>query len=375
MHGDGGGLFLKVSSKTARSWLFLYRSGDKRTELGLGPYPSIGLSRARELAAELRTARAEGIDPKQARDKKRERSVTFASCAEEMLSDLSPGWSERYRYSYRRSLMVEAVALHDMPIATISTDDVLRVLQPLWLTREDNALRLRMRIEKLFDWAKARALRQGENAARWRGHLANLLPKQNRIQHHYAAMPYQDVPAFLAELRGVSGYGARGFELLILTATRSIEVIGAEWSEFDLDAKVWAIPPQRMKGRREHRIPLSDQTVEVLNALAAIRRGPFLLPSYDANQHAHRSLLDHVIRRLGHDCTVHGFRSSFADFAREQTAAKSETIELCLSHSIGPALVKAYNRTDLFQMRTALMQQWATFCCTPFGGNVVSLRR
>jgi hypothetical protein len=175
-HNDGGGLYLRVGSKTARSWLFLHRSGGKRPELGLGPYPSISLSRARELAAELRTAKAEGVNPKQMRDKKRERSATFTVCAEEMLSDLSPGWTDKYRDQYRRGLTVEAAALADMPIAAVSTDDVLRVLAPLWTKQPDAAQRLRPQLEKLLDWSKARGYRDGENPARWRGHLANLLP-------------------------------------------------------------------------------------------------------------------------------------------------------------------------------------------------------
>jgi integrase len=362
-----------VTSKTARSWLFLYRSGGKRPEIGLGSYPDVGLSRARERAAELRTARAEGIDPKQARDKKRERSATFAVCAEEMLSDLGPGWSRRYRHQYRRSLTVEAEALGNMPISAVSTDDVLRVLAPIWLTRSDGAQRLRLRIEKLLDWAKAKGLRQGENPARWRGHLANLLPKQNKLSRHYAAMPYQDVPTFLAEVRGKSGYGARGLELLILTATRSAEVIGATWDEFDLAAKVWAIPTARMKSRREHRIPLSDRAVEVLNELAAIRRGDYLLPSHAAGRHASHAVLDQVVKRLGRQCTVHGFRSSFADFATERTAAAFEVVELCLAHVVGNAVVQAYRRSDLFERRAVLMRQWASFCSTPTADNVVTL--
>jgi integrase len=375
MHGDGGGLYLNVSSKTARSWLFLYQSGDKRTELGLGPYPAIGLSRARELAAEYRTARAEGIDPKQARDRKRERSATFASAAEEMLSDLGSGWSARHRDQIRRSLTVGAAALANLPIAAISTDDVLAVLAPIWPT--DGARRLQRRIETLLDWAKARGLRQGENVARWRGHMAVLLPKRSKVQRHYPAMPFQDVPAFLAEVREVSGYGARGTELLVLTATRSNEIIGARWSEFNLDTKppYWVIPAERMKSRKEHRVPLSSQAIEVLDELAAIKRGEYLLPSWDAGRHASHSVLQHVVKRLGHTCTVHGFRSSFADFAREQVGAAHELIELSLSHSIGSAVVQAYSRSDLLRRRATLMQQWSDFCSSSIADNVVPMRR
>jgi integrase len=349
LHGDGGGLHLKVKSKTARSWLYLYSSNDKRTELGLGPYPAIGLSRARELAAEYRTARAEGLDPRQERDRKRERSATFASAAEEMLSDLGSGWSERHRDAYRRSLMVGAARLASLPIAAISTDDVLAVLAPIWPT--DGARRLQRRLETLLDWAKARGLRQGENVARWRGHMAVLLPKRSKVQRHYPAMQYQDVPAFLAEARDMSGYGARGLELLILTATRSNEIIGARWSEFNLDARppCWVIPAERMKNRKEHRVPLSSQAIKVLNELAAIKRGDYLLPSWDASRHASHSVLQHAVKRLGRTVpTVHGFRSSFADFAREQVGAAHELIELSLF-----AQHRVCRRASLFQNRLA----------------------
>jgi integrase len=373
-YSDGGGLYLNVRSKTARSWLFFYVSDNKRTELGLGPYPDIGLSKARELAAELRSARAEGIDPKQARDKKRERSATFAVCAEEMLSDLSPGWTDKYRDQYRRGLTVEAAALADMPVTAISTDDVLRVLEPLWTQQPDAARRLRPQIEKLLDWSKARGLRQGENPARWRGHLANLLPKQNQIKQHYAAMPYQNVPTFLAEVRDVAGIGARGLELLVLTAVRSNEIRAAEWSEFDLAAKVWTIPTHRMKARREHRVPLSDRAVAILSELAKTRRSHFLLPGYDSSRHGSHELLRGVVQRLGRQCTVHGFRSSFRDWAAERTMVPREIAEMALAHMIGTATELAYLRSDLFEKRAELMQQWADFCGSTVG-NVITLQR
>jgi integrase len=278
-HGDGNGLYLQVRG-ASRSWLYMYRWNGRRVELGIGPYPSLGLARARQIAAELTSAKAEGIDPRQARNKRRDHSISFGQCAELMLADLEPGWTNaRHRYQYRRSLIVEAAALRDVPIGAIGTDDVLRVLQPLWLTRQDSAQRLRLRIEKLLSWARARGFRHGPNPAAWRDHLVNLLPRQTRTKQHYAAMPYQDVPAFLAEVRDMSGRGARGLELLILTAVRSQEIVKAEWSEFDLADKTWTIPAQRMKSRREYRVPLSDRAVAILIKLAKTRRSDLLLPS------------------------------------------------------------------------------------------------
>jgi integrase len=374
MHGDGGGLYLKVSSKSSRSWLFLYRSGGKRTELGLGPFPSIPLSRARQLAAELRSARAEGIDPKQARDSKRDRSATFGACVEAMLSDLGPGWSKQHLQQWRHSLIAQAAALHDLPIGKVDTDDVLRVLAPIWMTKPESAQRLRLRLERTLDWAKAKGLRQGENVARWRGHLINLLPKQNRIKQHYPAMPYQDVPEFLVRVQALDGYGAAGLRLLILTAVRSKEVIQARWDEFDLANRIWVVPAVRMKGKREHRVPLSDAAIDTLNELMAVRRGEFILPSHDANHHASHSILDHVLYGLGENVTVHGFRSSFRDWAAERSSCPREVIEMALSHVVGSAAERAYARSDLFERRAALMAQWGAFC-TGAVGNVVALRR
>jgi integrase len=289
MHSDGGGLYLRVTGKTARSWLFVYRVGTKRTELGLGGYPAITLSRARELAAELRAARAEGIDPKEARTARKRRSVTFGDVAGEALAAWTPGWTARHAGQVRKSLTVDAAALRDMPIAAVDTAAVLSVLQPRWLTTPDTAQRLRLRLELLLDYAKAKGLRDGENPARWRGHLRNLLPRQNKIRQHYAAMDYRDLPQFMAEVRNVEGYGALALHLLVLAAARTTEVIGARWSEFDLEAKVWLIPAHRTKSRRQHVVPLSDQAISVIRELWEVRRGQFLIPSY----HADRQQNDH----------------------------------------------------------------------------------
>jgi integrase len=265
--------------------------------------------------------------------------------------------------------------LADLPIASIGTEDVLRLLQPLWLAKPGRTRRLQRRVEKLFDWSRARGYRQGENPARWRGHLATLLPKQSGTQRHYAAMPYQDIPAFLTVIRAMRGYGARGLELLILTATRSAEVIGSRWDEFDLERREWTIPAQRMKSRREHRIPLSDAAIAVLTELQAIRRGGFVLPSYSADRHASHAVLDRVLKLIRRDCTVHGFRSSFRDWAAERTMIDPTIAEMALAHQVGTATERAYLRSDQFARRADLMQRWADYCMGSLGDNVVSLRR
>ena len=376
MHGDGGGLFLKVSGKTARSWLFIYRVGSKRTELGLGGYPAVNLARARQLASELRSARAEGIDPREARGARRQRSVKFGEVAEVMLEALSPGWSNAtHCHQWRKSLTVDAAMLRDMPIGSITTDHILQALQPHWLSRPESARRLRLRLEKLLDFAKARGLRDGENPARWRGHLANLLPKQSKIRQHFAAMPYSDLPQFLTEVRGKSGYGALALQLLVLTATRTAEVVGARWDEFDLEARLWSIPAARMKSRREHRVPLSGAALVVLRQLWEVRRGPYVFPSHDASRHAAETLMAHVVQRSGRRETVHGFRASFRTWASEQTAIPREVIEMALSHVVGSAVERAYARSDLFERRAQLMEMWAGYCTSKPAAKVIALQR
>jgi integrase len=380
LHGDGGGLYLSINnSKTAaRSWLFVYRVGDKRTELGLGPYPTISLHRARELASELRTARANGIIDLKVWRKTRQplghTGKTFGAAAQEMLAAKKPGWSAKHIQQWTKSLMHDAASLHAMPIAAVDTEAILAVLQPHWLRTPESALRLRLRLEGLLDYAKAREWRSGENPARWKGHLKNLLPRQNRQVEHFAAMPYGDLPKFLAKVRGREGYGALALALCILTATRTAEVIGARWEEFDFKAKVWTIPADRMKGRREHRIPLSTAALDVLRELGKVRRGHFLIPAPNASKHASKAVMDHVVKRAGERVTVHGFRSTFRDWAGEQTSFPSNVIEMALSHVIGSAVERAYARSDLFAKRHQLMQLWADHC-TGAVGKVIPLRR
>src|ERR1700722_3331129 len=382
MHGDGGSLYLRVASKTARSWVFLYRVGEKRTELGLGPYPAVTLSQARQDASECRAARAQGITDLKSWRRTRTRayapshSPTFAAVAEEMLAAKSPGWTSKHAAEHRKSLMVDAVSLHTLPIAAVDTKAVLTALTPRWLATPDTAKRLRLRIESTLDYAKAKGLRQGENPARWRGHLKNLLPKQTRQTVHHAAMAYRDVPQFLTTVRGISGYGALALQLLILTAARTGEIVGARWDEFDLAAKVWTIPAARMKARREHRVPLSDPALDILRELWEVRRSHFLFPSHDASRHASKMLMAHIIERHGTGQTVHGYRSAFRDWAGEQTSFPREVIEMSLAHVVGTAAERAYARSDLFERRRQLMEAWADFLTRPAGpANVVLMLR
>jgi integrase len=261
-------------------------------------------------------------------------------------------------------------ALGALPVASIDTAMVMKVLEPLWREKQETAARVRSRIERILSWATVRGFRAGDNPARWRGHLDQLLARRSkRGIRHLPAMPYGDVPAFMAELREREGISARALELAILTGARTTEVLHANWSEIDFGARVWTIPAARMKARKEHRIPLSDRALEILSGLP--RKGARVFEGHTA----HMAMLK-VLQRMGHTgLTVHGFRSSFRDWAAEQTSFPTEVAEQALGHTISNAVERAYRRGDLFQKRARLMGAWGEFCARPSGtGMVVALR-
>lgn len=257
-----------------------------------------------------------------------------------------------------------------MPVDKITTEDVLAVLQPLWQTKRITADRLRARIERVLDAAKARKLIASpyENPARWRGHLDHILPRRKRLeQQHHAALPYDQVPAFLRELQAREGLGARALQLAILTAMRTGETRGARWDEIDLEGAVWVIPGERMKSGRTHRVPLSRAALAVLEPLHAARTGPFVFPGARAGTHLARAALRKALERVGVDGTVHGFRSSFRDWASETTSFPHEVCEQALAHTVGSAVERAYRRGDVFEKRRQLMEVWAEFCTAERG--------
>jgi integrase len=274
-HADGGGLYLSISPNGGRRWVFLYRWHGKPTEIGFGSARDVTLARARELARQARGNLAEGINPKTAR--KPTKSATFGECADQLIEAMRPSWrNDKHAAQWEMTLRVYAASLRRLPVEEVTTDDVLSVLKPVWNEKPETAARLRGRIERVLDAAKAQGLRSGENPARWRGHLDQLLPKRQRLtRRHHAAMPYASVPAFIRDLQARQAMAALALEFAILTAARSGEVLGACWGEFELDRALWTVPADRMKAGREHRVPLSGRARTIVTELRESRNGEF----------------------------------------------------------------------------------------------------
>jgi integrase len=358
-HADGGNLYLSISPNGGRRWVFLFRWRGKPREIGLGSARDVTLARARELATAARARLAEGLDPRTVREPVQGR--TFGEVADALISSMESGWrNERHRAQWKMTLQEYAKPLRSLDVATISTDDVLTVLKPIWNVKAETASRVRGRIERVLDAAKAKGIRSGENPARWRGHLDHLLPKRERLSRgHHAAMPYGDVPAFMARLRKREAMAARALEFCILTAARSGEVLGARRDEFDVAAGVWTVPPERMKAGREHRVPLSDRALEIV----AMGDEDFVFPGERRGKSLSKMQMALVLCRMDiDDATVHGFRSSFRDWTSEETHFPREVVETALAHVIGDATERAYRRGDALEKRRELMNAWAAYC-------------
>ena len=297
--------------------------------------------------------------------------------ADQVHEALSLGFrSAKHTAQWKTTLATYAAPLRDKAIDTISTDDVLSLLKPIWTTKAETASRVRGRIEKILDAAKAKGYRQGENPARWRGHLDHLLPKRSKLTRgHHAAMPYDDVAAFIARLRESDGLGALTLEFCILTAARSGEVLGARWSEIDLDKKIWTVPADRMKAGREHRVPLPERAVAILKQLVEIRTGDFVFPGQRKERPLSKKAMELVLKRIKiENATVHGFRSSFRDWCGNETHFPREVVETALAHVIGDKAEQAYRRSDALEKRRELMQAWANYCDPTRTAKVLQMR-
>ncbi len=375
-HADGGGLYLSISPNGGRRWVFLYRWHGKPTEIGFGSARDVTLARARELASQARAKLAESINPKDARRPRG--GATFRECADRMIEAMRPSWrNAKHAAQWEMTLRDYAAPLHRLPADKITTDDVLSVLKPLWNDKPETASRLRGRIERVLDGAKAQGLRSGENPARWRGHLDQLLPKRQRLTRgHHAAMAHTDVPAFMADLQSRQSTAGSALEFAILTAARSGEVLGARWPEFDLERAVWTVPAERMKAGREHRVPLSRRALKIVKAMHETRNGDFVFPGQKPGNPLSVMALEMVLRRMKiKNVTVHGFRSAFRDWAAECTTFANEVCEAALAHVIENKAEAAYRRGDLFDKRRKLMEAWAVYCTTTKAGKVVAFRR
>jgi integrase len=375
-HADGGGLYLSISANGGRRWVFLFRWHGKPTEIGLGSARDVTLARARELAAQARAKLAEGINPKDAR--RPSEGATFGECANRVIEAMRPSWRNgKHAGQWEMTLRDYAAPIRRLPADKITTDDVLSILKPLWNEKPETASRLRGRIERVLDAAKAQGLRTGENPARWRGHLDQLLPKRQRLTRgHHAAMAYAELPAFMMDLKNRQATAARALEFAILTAARSGEVLDARWDEIDVDRAVWCIPAARMKAGREHRVPLSKEALELIKALLEVRQGEAVFSGQKAGKPLSVMALAMVLRRMKiAGVTVHGFRSSFRDWAAECTNFANEVCEAALAHVIENKAEAAYRRGDLFEKRRKLMEAWATYCATPTVGQIVAFAR
>jgi integrase len=390
MHADGGGLYLQVSQFDTKSWIFRFKLKGRERQMGLGSLNTISLAEARLEAGECRKMLREHIDPIEARNARRNRlsidtakAMTFKECAESYIESHRSGWrSAKHESQWGNSLATYTYPIFgDLPVSAVDVGLVMKALQPIWSTKTETASRIRGRIESILDWATVQNYREGENPARWRGHLDKLLPKPSKVQKvkHHAALPYSDVGAFMTRLRKREAIAARGLEFLILTATRTVETIESTWDEFDLNEKIWTIPAGRTKSDKEHRVPLSPDTVTLIHNMNEISQSDYVFPGARSRRPLSNMAFLQLLKRMGHgDLTAHGFRSTFKDWAAERTNYPNEVSEMALAHTISDKAERAYRRGELLEKRRRLMDDWAEFCSmvpTYMDGNkVVALR-
>lgn len=381
MYGDGQGLWLNVRKDGTRAWVFRYMLAGRARAMGLGPLHTVSLAQARELATTNRRHLLQGIDPIDERRRKRAAAIgrfTFKQCAEKFLEAHGSGWrNEKHRKQWASTLKTYAFPhIGDLPVNAIGTGEIMRVLEPIWHNKTETANRLRGRVERVLDWARVREYREGDNPARWRGHLDNLLPKPSTIVpvRHHPALPFAKMPAFMGALRERNGVAAQALEFTILTAARSGEVRGMKWDE--LKGETWTVPAERMKANKDHRVPLPKRALAIIEEMR--RHGETGLV-FGSPTNADKPLSDMtllaVLKRMGRsDLTVHGFRSTFRDWISERTAYPSDVAEAALAHTIANKVQAAYQRGDLFDKRHKLMTAWASYCERPASkGEIVRI--
>ena len=385
---DGGNLYLSVSKRDdgniRRSWVFRYQAADGRDRrMGLGPAHTVTLAMARQLATEARQARLTGKDPldqrkteKAAQRLARAKDRTFDECAAEYIAAHQHEWRNAiHRRQWAQTLRdYVAPVFGKLPVQAVDRGLVIQALKPLWHAKPETAGRLRGRIETVIDYAEAHGYRpEGTNPARL-GPIETILGSRSRKVDHHAALPYTEIGGFLAELKAKEAIAARALEFAIATATRTNEVIGAVWSEIDLDARTWTIPADRMKAERDHRVPLNKTATGILEAMAKFRESDFVFPGPTRAKLSNMAMLM-LLRRMGGELTVHGFRATFKTWASERTSFPREIVEASLAHAIGNAVEQAYQRGDLFDKRRRLMDAWSEFCAAPGSAKVLLMRK
>jgi len=362
----------------------MWKRQGRRRCMGLGSACTISLAKARELANKVAEAVNEGRDPIAERKKDRAKAITFSEAAVKCHADIGPGWrSDRHRAHWLPMLTNHAKQLSNKMVSEITAEHVAQVLKPLWLKQPDLALRLRERIEKVLDWAKAKEYREGENPAAWKGNLKfrmpPLPPKRSRVKH-MAALPYDEMPAFMAQLRALddSLHRARALEFTILTVARSGETLGATWDEIDFTERLWAVPAQRMKMHMSHVVPLCDRALQIIQGQYENRPSRLIFPGFRDERPLSNDAMLSVVERLGVDATVHGFRSTFRDWAGDLMAARfpRDVVELALAHTAGDATERAYRRGTALEHRRELMKAWAAYCDRPpEADNIIPMER
>ncbi|HME25958.1 MAG TPA: integrase arm-type DNA-binding domain-containing protein [Acetobacteraceae bacterium] len=388
MYGDGGGLYLRVRGPEHRSWLYRYKVGGRGHLLGLGSLADVSLAEAREAAAAARKLVRQGEDPIQNKRAEWARRAaeaglhTFSEVAAAYIGAHEAGWrNAKHRQQWRNTLDQYAMpVMGALPVRQITTAEVTRVLEPIWREKPETATRLRGRIEAVLDYAAARSWRTGENPARWRGHLANLLPARGKIARveHHAALPWREIGSFMTALASQEGAAALALRFAVLTAARTGEVLGMRWGEVDVLNAVWTVPAARMKAGREHRVPLSAPALDVLRAVTKLGTASdaFVFPGARRGKPLSSMAMLMLLRRMGRgDLTAHGFRSTFRDWCAETTAYPREVAEAALAHTLRDKVEAAYQRGDLMEKRRRLMAEWAAFCAQPATtGEVVPIR-
>jgi integrase len=373
---DGHGLYLQVVNANNKSWLLRFERDGRERWFGIGPVHTVTLKEARERARNARLLLLDGVDPIEHRKAQRAavaaakaKALTFREAAQAYFDQHESKWrNATHRHQFITTLKTYAFpVLGNMSVADIDTAAVLRAIEPHWLTKTETMNRTRGRIESVLDWATVRGYRSGDNPARWKGHLGEVLPARSQVAKpvHLAAMPYSELPSFMATLRKREGIAARALEFIILTAGRSGEVRGLRWDEID-PAGVWTVPADRMKGGREHRVPLSPRCIAILQEMEAMRQGDLVFPGQAGDAPLSGEAFAVVMRGLGRGgVTVHGFRSSFRDWCGEQTNFPREIAEAALAHAIESKVEAAYRRGDALAKRRRLMEAWEKFATSP----------
>ena len=373
--GDGGGLTLQIAKTGSASWLHRYMRSGKPIAVGLGAYPAVSLKMARDRAEVCRRQLAEGKDPltekrvaETAAHIDAAKSKTFDDCAAEYIADHRGEWKNaKHAQQWENTLAAYATPkIGSRPISGITTADVMRILKPIWTSKNETASRVRGRIEAVLDWATAHELRTGDNPARWTGHLEHLLAKstpEKRADEHHAALPYADLPKFMVDLAAQEGMSRWALEFLVLTACRTSEVTAAQFSEIDLEKKLWTIPKERMKGGIEHRVTLVERSIEILQQVKPFSHGTYIFPGGRRDKPLSNMAMSMLLRRMGYtEITVHGFRSTFRDYIGEETTHDFYTAEAALAHKLKDKAAAAYARSDLFEKRFAMMRDWEKYC-------------